>query len=560
MKKSYAFCDNVPAFGIDLGTTNSCISVLSNEGLSNVIPLDDGRVTMPSCVLWVGKEDRFIVGHEAYEKRYESNACYSVKTLMGSDTIVTLTDGEYKCTKTPEEISAEILKGLVKKASSVYKDIRDVVITVPAAFNVNQIESTKKAAELANLNVLSIMKEPTSAALAYKLDNTSDNILVYDLGGGTFDVSLVNITNNSSSDSDLFDLLGIESESSNNNDSKSVITVKATRGDNHLGGDDLDKEIYKLLGKKMKKLGCDVPRIKPVDREEMLLKIEKYKKLGDFKSIIIHCDFELSNGTKWTGKVELNDEDVERATKVIYNKTKPYIDDLIDNSISTIVLVGGSTKNKYLKQFIASDYPKFHICDYLNPDEAVARGAAVQAKRVKFGSDDLEVFDIIGNNIGVLADGRIHPVIFKATPIPCAETKTFTTTQDNQEQIRVAVYEGSRIHPEECTYLGDLIINDIPKGKKGEVPVQVTLMITSDGLLTAKVSTDNETKEVQLINVLGKKMEKDNNSDLIMFSRWEKVANDLDEPDKSKLLDLIIKAKTQPNAKRDVINFLRTLK
>jgi len=180
--------DKSPAFGIDLGTTNSCISILREGRLPVIIPMRDGSKTLPSCVMYRGKNTKAIVGKEAYWNRHKPNVAYSVKRLMGSGKKVNFSYHNENWSMEPAEVSAEILKELVYQISDRYKNVKDVVITVPADFDMPQIEDTIKAGKLAGLNVLSIMREPTSASLVFGLDKkVTGNVLVYDLGGGTFE-------------------------------------------------------------------------------------------------------------------------------------------------------------------------------------------------------------------------------------------------------------------------------------------------------------------------------------------------------------------------------------
>ena len=544
----------VPVFGIDLGTTNSAISIVDNSGIANCLELDNGKTTMPSCVLWDSNSGEFIVGDKAYAQRYKSNACYSVKRLMGTDKIITFEHAGKKITKTPAEVSAIILKGLISKVK-MYKDIEEVVITVPAGFNIRQIEDTKKAAELAGLKVLNIMREPTAASLVYRLDKEPGNILVYDLGGGTFDVSIVNVKKGSSGESDLLSVLGMSGDNS-----KDSITVIDTRGNNKLGGDDLDQEIYSILENKIiDKFGISSKLIGREDKEKLILKIEQYKKSADYSSVEIYLDWVLTNGKKIKGTVDFTTDDFRLATKKIYKKTKVYINEVLKSSninIHSIVLVGGSTKNVLLQQMLKEDYPDCNVCNYLNPDEAVSLGAAVQAKRLKYGSDTLEVFDVTSNPIGVLSDGRVTPLIEKNQSLPCTITKTFTTSIDNQKFVDICVYEGSSIYPQECEYLGDLVVKGLPKAKAGTLAIVVTLVVDSDGLLQVETTIDGKKNKVTLMNILGKKLEVEDKKSLILFDRWYSYANKLEEPFKSELLDLINEAKTEPGKKLAVVKYI----
>ena len=549
----------VPVFGIDLGTTNSAISIVDNNGIAKCLELDNGKTTMPSCVLWDSNKDEFIVGDKAYAKRYQSNVCYSVKRLMGSDELVTFEHAGKKITKTPAEVSAIILKGLVSKVK-LYKDIKDVVITVPAGFNINQIEATKKAANLAGLNLLGIMREPTAASLVYRLDKEPGNILVYDLGGGTFDVSIVNVKKGSSGDSDLLDFLGMGDDET---ESKDSITVINTRGNNKLGGDDLDREIYSLMENKLKThYGITPKMIRREDKEKLILKLEQYKKSADYANTDIYLDWTLTNGKKFQGMISFTMEDFEKATKKIYRKTKVYIDDVLKSSnvnIHSIVLVGGSTKNVLLQKMLKDDYPGVNVCNYLNPDEAVSLGASVQAKRLKYGSDTLEVFDVTSNPIGVLSDGRVKTLIEKNQSLPCTITKTFTTSVDDQQFVDIKVYEGSSIYHQECEYLGDLVVRGLPKGKAGTIAVVVTLTVDSDGLLQVETLIDGKRNKVTLMNILGKKMEVEDKRSLILFDKWYEIANSLDEPYRSELNNLIEEAKQEPAKKVQVAKYIAKL-
>lgn len=566
MKKSTAFSlataskeITKPAFGIDLGTTNSCIAVVGNSDNPKIVKLLGDRITMPSCVMWnsnkVGTEEEFIVGEEAYEKRYKSNVCYSVKRKMGTGEVIKFIHNNKKITKTPAEVSALILKELVRRARDVYKDIEDVVITVPASFMTPQIQDTTKAAELAGLKVLNILKEPTAASLVYKLDKTSGNALVYDLGGGTFDVSVVSISKSSKGNSEMLNLLGINKE-----ESKDVITVLASEGDPELGGDDLDNLMYKVVESKLRDLGCDVTKINPSDREELILRLESFKKYNDFAYIDMDIDLILKDGKPFKDKVTFSKEDYQECTRILFERTKPFIDKVVRTSkisIDYIVLVGGSTKNKHLVNLLEKEYKEVEIYKYLNPDESVALGAAIQAKRVKFGSDTLEVFDVISSPIGVLADGRITRLVDKNQSIPFTGERIFSTTFDNQESVSIEIYEGSGIYPEENCYLGNLSVSNLPKGKAGTVGVTVAMSIDSNGLLSCRAKVDKqEWKSIELVNLLGRKVESFSKSSSVMYDRWYKLANSLEEPRRSELISLIDEARVSPNAEKNVVKFI----
>lgn len=532
-----------PAFGIDLGTTNSCIAIVGNNGVPKAIRLSSGKTTMPSCVMWDSDKNEFIVGKEAYENKAKSNVVYSVKRLMGSGEKVTFTDKGKTLTMTPAEVSAEILKGLVSKVGSEYGTIKDVVITVPAGFDIRQVEDTKLAGELAGLNVIGIMREPTAAALAYRLDKKDGNILMYDLGGGTFDVSLVHLESAKKTDSDLFDMLGIDEDSQS---SKDNVTVKDVRGDNHLGGDDLDLLLLKRVYKLLKEEGVDTTKITREDKEDIILRLERLKKRGDFVSIILGLNLKLKGGGKYTGDIILGKEDLFRATETIFKKTKLLIDDLVNSSgykVSSLVLVGGSTKNEILRDLLRETYPNLEMYTHLEPDESVALGAAIQAKRLKFGSEDLEVFDIVNAPIGVLADGIVTPLIEKGQSLPYSVQRNFTVDEENAKSVAVQIYEGSGIYPEDNTLLGSIIIDNLREAEKNTLLVKVRLTVTVDGLLSAEVLTDGKFKKVELQSITGREVNSDNSKKVKIFNRFIMKAKNLEEPHRSELLALIEKAR-----------------
>lgn len=552
MNKSNVFTDDTGAYGIDLGTTNSCISLVDNDGISHIIELKNGGRTLPSCVMWDSNKDEFIVGREAYNHRYQPNVCYSVKRLMGSDSTVKFEHAGKIKYLTPVEVSSLILKELVNQISDRHKDVTDVVITVPAEFNSKQIEDTVKAGELAGLNVIGILKEPTAASLVYRLDKGSGTKLVYDLGGGTFDVSIINIE--SSKSNDFLQSLGV----SGSNDDKEVISVIATRGNSHLGGDDVDKEIFSRSMAHSK-----VPSGLPKQVvESLILSIEQLKKSEITISnaeLPINCT--LKNGKKYEGVLSVTVDDIVSGTTAVYKRTKKYIDDVLKSSsinIDSIVLVGGSTKSKVIKELLRRDYPNVIIYDYLDPDESVSLGAAVQAKRVKYGSDTLKVFDVLSTPIGVLADDKVVKLIQRNSSIPCSSFQSFSTVEDYQEVVSVDVYEGDSVYKEECEYLGSVVVKDLPKGKAGEVAVLVCLEVDTNGLLHCKAKCLGDWVSVELTNLLNRKsansMDKHKS---VMYNRWYKFANSLtDEKQKSDLISLIESSRVTPNGEMDVMKFI----
>lgn len=552
-------------YGIDLGTTNSCISVVGNSDVPEIIRLDNGKVTMPSCVKWDSNKDEFIVGDEAYNERYKDNVCYSVKTLMGSGKTVVLTHAGKSREMTPSEVSAEILKALVKKASTVYKDIHEVVITVPAEFNNKQVEDTLEAGRLAGLKVLHILREPTSASLVYKQDSEPGTVLVYDLGGGTFDVSLVKIDKAVDGESDLLDMLEISTSTS-----KDSVSVIATRGDSHLGGDDLDIMLYDIIAKKLKSKGVDISKISRQDREELILRLEGHKKVPDFTTINMNISLTLTDGSKVKTMIPLSIDDFKKATYKLFNKTRPYINDLLEGkaNIKSIVLVGGSTKNIYLQDLISKSFPNTSVYKYLNPDEAVSLGAAVDAKREKYGSDTLEIFDVLSSSIGVLADNRIVRLIEKNQTVPCSINKMFATTVDNQSMINIRVYQGEGLYEDSNLYLGDLKVEGLKKGKAGEIGIIVGLTIDNNGVLRCSATIPTEsgelTRNIELVNVLGKDKTDvgglNDKSSSVKFRRWREFAQKCEDVESREVLYRLIDEAEADNSKvSKVIEFIRGL-
>ena len=566
------------AYGIDLGTTNSAIAFLGGSKLPEMITLKNGKTTMPSCVMWdsnkVGTPGEWIVGDKAYEHREEPNTCYSVKRLMGSDEKVVFKHAGKSKVLSPEEVSALILKGLVEQASKLHPNIKDVVITVPAKFTTKQVKATKAAADLAGLNVLGISKEPTAAAEAYHLESSSNGALVYDLGGGTFDVSVVGFSKAAATGhSDVLDLLGV---STDDVESQDILTVRATKGDAHLGGDDLDMLMYrKIIDFLVAHHGIDESKITLRSREALILTVSKDKLNQDFLKLEFDVRLDFTDGTKGKYLVPFTFDEYKECTREIFNRTNKFVRGVLADSslgLKDIVLVGGSTKNLVLQEMIRKAYPDLNVYSHLNPDEAVALGAAIDAYRLKFGDDSVAVFDVIGNAIGVVADERVVPVIAQNTPIPCAGNRVLATVYDDQEEILLEVREGDSCFLEECEYLGHFIIKRPQGHKKEQVAVGVSLAVDSNGLLSCKVSVDGEEFEHNLVNVLGRGSEEKSSpkpsvdaddglskKDRVKFSRWEKVIKSFDDPSVVEAgLDLLADAKKDTTKSVLVAEFIRS--
>lgn len=511
------------AFGIDLGTTNSCISVLGNDR-TEVLPVD-GSNTMPSCVMWLGG-DNFVVGKEAYKNRGDDNVIYSVKRLMGSGQTISLTfEGETREFE-PKEISAKILRALVDKAKEgLYKDINDVVITVPAYFSDSQIKETLESGKMAGLNVLTLMKEPTAAALLFNrvvADSiTSKTVLVYDLGGGTFDVSVVRITNTANDDDDDDDDVYGESES--NSQDQVLFQVLGVRGDMRLGGDDVDDLLVEYAIENAKKNGAISKPLSDRDYEKLKLQIENYKKSGPAT-----YRFKTEVDGKLVG-FSLTTSNFSDAFSTVYAKTKNLIDNLLQDMppIDQIIMVGGSTRAEYIQTQLQLDYlgNSNKAFNNLDPDLSVTFGAAVQAKRLKFGDDSVKLLDCLPMHIGILSNGVIEPILRANDIIPSSAERQFLTNEKGQDFVIIKVFQGISEYPEACTYLGELRADNLKVVEDQQGLVTIRLVVNSNGILELSVlSLGKEPKRVELVNILGGDgntvVEKEVDMQLLKWQKW----------------------------------------
>lgn len=315
------------AFGIDLGTTNSAIALVPSGTKPKIVPLKHGT-TMPSCIMWTGKDKEFIVGKDAYEHRYESSCIYSVKRHMPEvDCHLTMTVGDKELTMTPAEISAEILKGLVKETKDLYGEVKDVVVTVPAKFNEIARQHTREACELAGLNLLGIIAEPTAASMCYDIEpdkGRTQDILVYDLGGGTFDVSLVRISAGDDM-SKLYDVYGIPNSLRKADDSKIIRAIDGD-GDPVLGGDDIDHDTYEVNLTKLDAFG-DVKSSE--NRVETVPEIHNDTQLVNFSMELVNYDFHAS--------LQEEDQELHGLESCFFRFMKKQDYKVIDNTLNPVV-------------------------------------------------------------------------------------------------------------------------------------------------------------------------------------------------------------------------------
>ena len=425
-------------FGIDLGTTNSCISMMrSNTTIPDIIPLKYGN-TLQSCVM-LNDDGTLTVGKEAYEYRYTKSAIYSVKRYMGTDTKITLVNGNMTKVMSPEEVSAEILKELVKQAEEYvgHGIIKEVTITVPAHFNDLQRRATKKAGEIAGLKVLNIINEPTSAGLLYGVDNNAGNqtVLVYDLGGGTFDISILRVTKQLRG----FPFLDINMNGEYNDIS---INIVGNEGDVHLGGDDIDKAMTEyIINKISEQSHISVETIKSIlgvdGVEELKLKYEKAKKAF---SHTIFC--RIPDVGDYTIVID-SDEAIDSCYRPVFNRTYELVAKAMSQSrvsmIDHIVLVGGSTKSEIIQMLLREKFPHIHIMNSFEPDLSVGLGASISSATTTGLSNVAKVTDVVPMSIGIVCDsdsGLVYSKILKKdSSLPCVEVREFEITDQNRSVV-----------------------------------------------------------------------------------------------------------------------------
>ena len=459
------------SFGIDLGTTNSCISMLKqNSNVPTIIPLRDGN-TIPSCVM-LNKDGSFTVGKDAYEHRFEDSAIYSVKRYMGSDKKITLTNEGTTVTLTPEEVSSKILKAIVEQASEFVGNdiIKDVTITVPAHFNDAQRRATKAAGELAGLNVIGIINEPTSAGLLYGLDNAKSNqtILVYDLGGGTFDVSILKVTK----ELKAFPLLNLNTNGEYN---KTSINIIGNDGDVKLGGDDIDSNVTDyVLNKIAEQAGIYVSKLIEIlttrGVEELKLRIEKLKK-SSTQVLIYNLDGYGEFTVKLSGK-----EFEDSCYRPIFNRTYELISRAMANAgvtdINHIVLVGGSTKSSIIQRMLKEKFQHLSIMNTFEPDLSVALGASVSSASTLGISKIASITDVVPMSIGILAGNssnnlEYQKMLKKDTQLPCCANKVLNIVDTSKDIILQVMQGESTTDFNKLVSIGKLVIkNDKYSGDK----------------------------------------------------------------------------------------------
>mmetsp|Transcript_75082 Transcript_75082/g.170016 ORF Transcript_75082/g.170016 Transcript_75082/m.170016 type:complete len:680 (-) Transcript_75082:125-2164(-) len=511
------------AVGIDLGTTYSCVGVYKDDEVQ-IIANDQGNRTTPSYVAWA--ETERLMGDAAKNQvaNNPTNTVFDAKRLIGrkfKEEIVqkdmklwpfrVVSDGSpddkpliavvfqgVEKKFHPEEISSMVLTKMKQTAEAYLGTrVRNAVVTVPAYFNDSQRQATKDAGEIAGLNVLRIVNEPTAAAIAYGLDQQTEkeraveqNILVFDMGGGTFDVSILQIQD-------------------------TIFEVKATAGDPHLGGEDFDNRMLSFcIAEFRRKHNTDPSRNQRAIRR-LRTQCERAKRsLSSQTAVTIEVD-SLHDGHDFSVKMsrakfeELNMDYFKKAMEPV---NQCLVDSGFSKSkITEVVMVGGSTRIPKVQEMIKAFFNGKELCKDINPDEAVAYGAAVQAAIVS-GTGSAEVqnmllLDVAPLSLGIeTAGGMMQKLIERNSTIPTNKHQDFTTAEDYQEHVDIQVYEGERSMVKDNNYLGKFTLGNIPSTLRGVAKIKVTFNIDSNGILevTAEDTKSHQKSAIQITNEKGR--------------------------------------------------------